>query len=139
MREKNQKKILEFFKLFSLSSSLRSNVKRVLSLKNQYLCPNSKVVKTTTTQIKGRYRAARAAKNIKIQQVYDIFCMCMKCFDEYLFWPKYCDMTTATWPRLFFPGFHFLEICLVYIIITQLVFFLVSTEHAVSDARIYSF
>ena len=58
--EKKNGKIFRFFFIF-FSLSPRSNVGRVSSLKNQYLCPNSKVVKTKTT--KGRYRAARAVKN----------------------------------------------------------------------------
>ena len=39
---------LKFVSTFFLSPSPLSNVGRVLSLKNQYLCPNSKVVKTAT-------------------------------------------------------------------------------------------
>ena len=57
--EKSQKKFK--FSTFFLNSSPRSNVGRVSSLKSHYLCPNSKVAETT----KGRYRAAKAAKNEK--------------------------------------------------------------------------
>ena len=56
-----------FFSSFFLNSSPRSNVGRVSSLKSHYLCPNSKVGETTPTPpttTKGRYRAARAAKNM---------------------------------------------------------------------------
>ena len=54
---KKSRKKINFFQFF-LNSSPRSNVGRVSSLKSHYLCPNSKVGET-----KGRYRAARAAKN----------------------------------------------------------------------------
>ena len=65
--KKNWKKLkkklekLNFFQLFLVTSSLRSNVWSVSSLKSHSLCQNSKVA-VTHWLTKARYRAARAAK-----------------------------------------------------------------------------
>ena len=67
IEKKKFKKIVFFFiflNSFFLSSSPRSNVGRVSSLRSHYLCPNSKAAVLPT---KGRYRAARAAKNVYFQ------------------------------------------------------------------------
>ena len=60
---KNWKKKLKNFNFF-LTSSPWSNVWRVSSLKSHSLCQNSKVA-VPKMKTKGRYRAARAAKNLK--------------------------------------------------------------------------